>query len=229
MLEEELSASLGNLTRLWVTQEHVCLFVVRFITDTLADYWSAVGGLKETKNHIKSTMTLALGVEKGSLIDFETTGRPNIDKEHEVITLGYFHGNELVVIQRKSKEKDLFYDEIKRILRQLPKPFYSYNADFERSVMEGELGMEADPGDFVDIMRPWKNKAEKSGLKWPKLDELISEPEDYFKNNKISGKDIPGLWKAYLAGGTETLLRMIMEHSLSDLLRETILLVRYEL
>jgi len=198
------------------------------IRDILTAYGSAMGGLKETRNHIRSTLTLALGVETGSLIDFETTGRPYLDTEHDVITLGYFHGNELVVIQRKTKEKDLFYSEVKGILKQLPRPFYAYNADFERSVMKEELGLEVGPGDFVDIMRPWKAKAEKAGLKWPKLDELISEPEDYFKDNKISGKDMPGLWKAYLAGGTEVLLRMIMEHSLSDLLRETVLLVRYE-
>lgn len=189
---------------------------------------SAMGGIKETRNHIKSTMTLALAVEKGSLIDFETTGRPRIDSEHEVITLGYFQGHELVVIQRKTEEKGQFYQEVKGTLERLPRPFYAYNADFETSVMQDELGMKVAKTDFVDIMHPWKVKADRFGLKWPKLDELISEPEDYFKDNKISGKDVPGLWKAYLAGGTETLPRMIMEHSLSDLLRETILLIRYE-
>lgn len=187
-----------------------------------------MGGLKETKNHIKSTMTLALGVEVGSLIDFETTGRPRIDTEHEVITLGYFHGNEIVVIQRKSKGKIQFYSEVKDILKALPKPYYSYNSGFEMNVMSDELGMNVRPSDFVDIMKPWKTKAEKANLKWPKLDDLISEPEDYFKDNKISGKDVPGIWKAYLAGGTEILLGLIMEHSLSDLLRETVLLIRYE-
>ena len=189
---------------------------------------AAMGGLKETKNHIKSTMTLALGVDPGSLIDFETTGRPRIDNEHEVITLGYFHGNEIVVIQRKTPEKIQFYAEIREILKGLPRPFYSYNSEFEMNIMTDELGMDVGPSDFVDIMRPWRTKAEKARLKWPKLDDLISEPEDYFKDNKISGKDVPGLWKAYLAGGTDVLLRMIMEHSLSDMLRETVLLIRYE-
>lgn len=81
-----------------------------------------MSGLKETKNHIKSTMTLALGVEDGSLIDFETTRRPRIDREHEVITLGYFHGHDLVVSQRKTREKEPFYREIRQILTSIPRP-----------------------------------------------------------------------------------------------------------
>jgi uncharacterized protein YprB with RNaseH-like and TPR domain len=193
------------------------------------DQVNSVGAIRETRNHIKSTMTLALGIYDGSVIDFETTGRPQIDSECEVVTLGYFHGNDLVVIQRKAKEKEPFYKEVREALDNLPKPFYSYNARFEHDVMKYELKMNVSMADFVDIMGPWKTKADKAGLKWPKLDELISEPEDYFHDNKISGKDVPGLWKAYLMGGTEGLLRMMMDHSLSDLLRETVLLVRYEL
>jgi uncharacterized protein YprB with RNaseH-like and TPR domain len=183
--------------------------------------------LKETKNHIKTSVTLALGLDKGSLIDFETTGIPWKDKEHEVITLGYFYGNKLVIIQRKTKEKGLFYREIKQILQKLPRPFYSYNSKFEKAVMEIELGLKVKDSDFIDLMRPWKEKADKIDIKWPTLDDLISEPEDYFNEEKISGKDVPGLWKTYLSGGTERLLKMIMEHCLSDILREMILLIRY--
>jgi len=184
--------------------------------------------INETKNHIKSTITLALGVKKGSLIDFETTGRPNIDKEHEVITLGYFHGNDVVIIQRKTKEHVAFYREIRGILQRLPKPFYSYNAEFEKSIMEMELNIKLRDYRLVDIMKPWRERANIDGLKWPKLDELISEPEDYFGKDKISGKDIPNLWKKYMTTGDINILKKIMEHSLSDILRETILLIRYQ-
>jgi len=187
-------------------------------------YLSTVGGVKETRDPIKSTITLVLGLENGSLIDFETTGRLGIDSEHEVITLGYFNQRNLVVVQRKTFQKEVFYVEMRNILKALPRPFYSYNADFERAVVTKELGIVANPAEFVDIMIPWKTKADRFRLKWPKLDELISEPEDYFKDNKISGTDVPGLWKEYLARGTEAPLRMIMKHNLSDLLREMILL-----
>lgn len=133
-----------------------------------------------------------------------------------------------MIIQRKTKEHVAFYEETRQTLQQLPKPPYSYNAEFERNIMEIELGMHVKDHDLVDIMKPWKEQANNHGLKWPKLDELISEPEDYFRINKISGKDIPGLWKRYLSEGNESILRKIMERSLSDILRETVLLIRYQ-
>lgn len=183
--------------------------------------------LTETDNHIRTTMTLALSVQNGSLIDFETTGIPYRDSDMEIVTLGYFNQNQVVIIQRKTTDKKLFYDEIQTIIRDLPKPFYSYNTRFESDVISSELGIKLGSNDFIDLMDRWKKKADGQGLKWPKLDELISEPEDYFQETKIGGKDIPGLWKAFLSGGTETLLKLIMQHCLSDLLRETILLFRY--
>ena len=178
----------------------------------------------ESNDHIMSTITLVIGIRGGSLIDFETTGRPKRDGEHEVVTLGYMEGNKISITQRKTKDKSQFYKEIKGILEGLSKPYFSYNADFEREIMETELRLSVKPQDFVDIMQPWKVKAERRGLKWPKLDELISEPEDYFKEHKISGKDVPSIWKAYLMTGDEKILKIIMEHCLSDILREAILL-----
>jgi uncharacterized protein YprB with RNaseH-like and TPR domain len=187
-----------------------------------------MSGLRESKNHIKTTVTLAISVHNGTVIDFETTGIPGKDKDHEAITLGYLHGSELVIIQRKTKEKALFYEELREMLQGLPRPFYAYNAKFERSMMEVELGVRVDDQAFVDLMHPWSQKADQHGLKWPKLDELMSEPGGYFKENKVSGKDIPGLWKAYIDTGDESKLQTIMQHCLSDVLRAAILLIRYQ-
>ena len=187
-----------------------------------------MAGLTETKNHIKSTITLAMSVQEGTLIDFETTGRPRKDRDHEVITLGLLEGNKVTITQRKTSDKTQFYKEVKEIFGSLRKPYYSYNADFERSITERELGISVKAKDFVDIMGPWREKADNRGLKWPKLDELMSEPEDYFKEHKVSGKDVPTIWKAYLTTEDEKLLKMIMEHCLSDILREAILLIRYQ-
>ena len=184
-------------------------------------------GLKETKNHIKTTVTLGVGLERGTLLDFETTGIPPHDREYEVITLGYFHKDKLVITQRKTRDKAPFYREVIATLKNLPTPYFAYNSDFERRVMEMELGLRTRSAGFVDLMQRWREKASIEGIKWPRLDELISEPEDYFKGLRVSGKDVPGLWKAYLAGGSENLLKMIMEHCLSDLLREMILLLRF--
>lgn len=184
--------------------------------------------LKETKNHIVSTIALVMGIKQGSLIDFETTGRPRIDGEHEVVTLGYMEENKVVITQRKTEDKSQFYAETKTTLERLSKPYFSYNAAFEKEILETEFGLSVKSQDFIDIMDPWKVKADGRGLKWPKLDELISEPEDYFKEHKISGKDVPSIWKAFLMTEDERLLKIIMEHCLSDILREAILLIRYQ-
>jgi uncharacterized protein YprB with RNaseH-like and TPR domain len=185
--------------------------------------------LRETKNHIKTTKTLAVRIQRGSLIDFETTGLPRNEGEHDVITLGYVYGNRLVIIQRKTREKKPFYREIRKTLQGLLRPFHSYNAQFERDVMEMELEMKVGSKDFVDTMQPWRKRSEQKGLKWPKLDELMSEPEDYLKESKVRGKDVPELWTIYLETGRETPLEVIMSHCLSDLLREMVLLIRYPL
>jgi hypothetical protein len=74
-------------------------------------------------------------------------------------------------------------------------------------------------------MKPWKVKAVLQGLKWPRLSELISEPQQYFEDRVVSGGDVPKLWKNYLRTGSQKNLTLIMQHNLSDLLREAILLL----
>ena len=82
--------------------------------------------------------------------------------------------------------------------------------------------MDLNEDDFVDIMEPWKARAEAARRKWPRLDELISEPEDYFHQGKVSGRDVPRLWQSYKRTGYTAPLRVIMEHCLSDVLRESL-------
>ena len=176
---------------------------------------------------LTATIDMALGVNVGSLVDFETTGVPGKHPEHEVVTLGYIVRDKLRIVQRKSREKESFYGEIRKIVHDLPRPIYAYNTDFEKSIINIELGIAAKDSEFIDLMKPWREKASKSGIKWPKLEELISEPEDYFRERKISGKDVPILWKEYLETDSDILLHRIMSHCLSDMLREIVLLVRY--
>lgn len=187
--------------------------------------------MQETRNHIKNNITLALSLDKGSLIDFETTGLPNDEEgDHEIITLGYFHRNNVVITQRKCADKLPFYVEITKIIDKLPRPFYSYNTSFERTIMRLELDMNVPQSDFVDIMKPWKDKAARKAMKWPSLDELISEPEDYFRELKVSGESVPKMWRIYRKSNfkfEQPVLR-IMDHCFSDILRESILLLRYQ-
>lgn len=183
---------------------------------------------KETENPITFTKSLQLGMKKGSLIDFETTGRPGVDKEHEVVTLGYMEGNTVIIKQRTIEDKGQFYHEIRGTLWELPRPYHAYNAGFERGIMEAELGISTGPQDFVDIMEPWKAWAESLGFKWPSLDELISEPYTYFNGQRISGKDVPGLWKTYLSSRDGKIPKAISDHCLSDISREAILYIAYQ-
>ena len=76
-------------------------------------------------------------------------------------------------------------------------------------------------------MAPWKRRADAEGLKWPKLEELLPDPETYFGDEITSGKQVPIIWREYLATGDEELLERIVRHNEIDLLRELMLLVRY--
>jgi uncharacterized protein YprB with RNaseH-like and TPR domain len=167
---------------------------------------------------------LVMGVEKGTVIDLETTGLPD-QKEHEIVCVGYITSNKLIILCRRSEDKKPFYTELKRLVKRLPKPFYAYNAQFERTIIEKELGLAFPLNSFVDLMKPWKVKAVLHGLKWPRLSELISEPQQYFEDRVVSGGDVPKLWKNYLRTGSQKNLTLIMQHNLSDLLREAILLL----
>lgn len=180
-----------------------------------------------TKDEVKSVYSLPLKVSDGNLIDFETTGIPGVDSSCEVVTLGYLQGDTVTIIQRSAKGTEHFYGEVRRILDSSPRPFYSYNTQFERDIMQLELGMNVFESDFVDLMSPWKAKADEIGLKWPRLDELISEPEDYYGEGKITGRNVPELWSKYLSTGDQGILKHIMEHCFSDILREATLLLRY--
>jgi uncharacterized protein YprB with RNaseH-like and TPR domain len=172
-------------------------------------------------------LELYLKINKGTLLDLETTGIPNKNSEHEIICFGYIVSNRLNILCRKSKNKRLYYEEISPLVKKLPKPFYAFNASFEKEILEKELGVILGENEFIDLFKPFKVKAASLGLKWPRLNDLISLPEKYFGETQISGKDCPELWKMYLDTRDENLLKMIIKHNLTDLLREVILLMFY--
>ena len=96
--------------------------------------------------------SLPLTLPKGTLIDFETTGVPDKTQEHEIVTLGYCFKNEIVVLQRATKEKEPFYADLIQLFKTLPKPFYAYNACFERAILEKELALKLSTSEIIDIM-----------------------------------------------------------------------------
>jgi uncharacterized protein YprB with RNaseH-like and TPR domain len=167
-------------------------------------------------------MDLLVGIPHGTLMDIETTGLD--ENRHEIITLGFISGNQLSVIQRKVRQKTPFYREIRDVLGRLRRPFYAYNSDFEEKFIKTQLGLRVK---LLDLMKPWREMANHRKIKWPKLDELVSEPEMYFDITRISASDIPSLWDAYLSSGNEKLLQMPLRHNRADLLKELYLLVQY--
>jgi len=167
---------------------------------------------------------LLIGIPKGSLIDFETTGlNPCQD---EIVTFGYIEGSSLKITQRKGGSEADFLKLISCDLRRLPQPFYAYNAKFERNFIKTKFEMDAK---FVDLMESWRKKAAENNIKWPKLGELISEPEEYFGERIIEGKDVPELWNKYLRTKNFKHLKPIIRHNQIDLLRELVLLIYYQL
>ncbi len=174
-------------------------------------------------NFLRSKLSLLISIPKGTLIDIETTGTNSYTDE--ILTFGFVSKNEVVIIQRKTKHKEAFYDEIRKLLHGLSEPFYAYNLQFEQKFLENQLGVKCNG---IDLFKPWQDRAEKKyGKKWPKLDDLISEPEFYYDEKRIRGEDVPKLWKKFLKGKKEKLLSLIMRHNQSDLLRELYLLIQY--
>lgn len=164
---------------------------------------------------------LPVGVAEGSLIDFETTGLD--PKTCDVVTLGYVVGNTLRILQRRDSSPS-FDKRVKEVLVALPEPIFAYNSSFEEKFAREKYGISRK---FGDIMAPWRRRADAEGLKWPKLDELLPDPETYFGDEITSGAQIPRIWAEYLATGKSELLDRIVRHNEIDLLRELMLLVRY--
>lgn len=164
-----------------------------------------------------------VSIPKGTLIDIETTGINSYTDE--ILTFGFVAKNNLIILQRRTKHKERFYEEVTKVLRTLSEPFYAYNLQFEQKFLENQLRVTCTG---TDLFKPWQDRAEKKyRIKWPKLDDLISEPEFYYDEKRIRGEDVPILWQKFLKRKREKLLSLIMRHNQSDLLRELYLLIQY--
>ena len=90
---------------------------------------------------------------EGVILDIETTG---LDPEKdEIITFGYIRENSVIIFQRAERETNKFYQALKAELKTIPQPIFAYFAEFEKAFLE-KLGFK---GIFVDILEPWKTKA----------------------------------------------------------------------
>jgi hypothetical protein len=161
---------------------------------------------------------------QGTIIDVETTAiRP---EEGELLTLGMFFGEKVLIYQRADptpEGKAAFWKRIENWVEFCPRPYFAYNKSFE----ERWLGTGIDS----DLMEKWKREAEKRvvdvntrrTMKWPKVSELISLPHEYYGLNDIDGKEVPQLWEEYRKSLDPVLLERIIYHNLYDLIREACL------
>lgn len=153
--------------------------------------------------------------QNGIILDLETTGiNP---KTSEVITFGYIHGDSLVILQRVEKETEKFYHAIKKEISKIQQPVFAYYAEFEKSFLEKLFDFK---GIFVDILDPWKVKANELGIKAPKLDKLVPGPEKHMGEKVTTGADVVQAWQRYLKAGDLEDLKLIIRHNQIDLLQE---------
>ena len=159
---------------------------------------------------------------QGTVVDLETTA---FALPGDILTYGFLTGDTITVFQRtdaSAQGKLDFEEEMKKWPEQFPRPFYSYNAEFE----EKWTGVKFD----FDLMKPWRDecsRSEANGLKvkWPKVSELVSAPHDYFaKQKEFLGHQVPLLWQQYAQSGEQDFLKEIVFHNVCDLKREACLL-----
>jgi len=159
-------------------------------------------------------------INNGCILDIETTGTdPSRD---EIITLGFIRGEELCVIQRKGLNTEVFYDFIREVLHTLPQPIFAYNSKFEESFLRTILGFQ---GQFIDLMEPWRAKAEDVEVKYPTLDELLPGPEAYMGERRITSSEVVLLWRRYREDKDERKLASIIRHNQIDLLQSMAVLI----
>lgn len=171
--------------------------------------------VKETEDYVICYDELPCSIDRGCIIDIETTGMDH--EKDEIITFGMIERNELRVIQRKSKDPTAFYAYLsENVLPRLPLPVYAYNSEFEKRFLSKQLGFEAI---FVDLMEPWRVKADEIEFKYPTLDELIPAPEAYIGERRTTAVDVVFLWRKYLREANVRDLTTIIRHNQIDLLQ----------
>jgi uncharacterized protein YprB with RNaseH-like and TPR domain len=176
--------------------------------------------VEEERDYITCYDRLGCSINNGCILDIETTG---VDPaKDEIITLGFIKGDELCVVQRRGLATEPFYSLIGKVLHSLPQPIFAYNSKFEESFLKTQLGFQ---GQFVDLMEPWRVKAEDVEVKYPTLDELVPGPEAYMGERRITGSEVVLLWRRYREDRDERKLALIIRHNQIDLLQSMAVLI----
>jgi len=206
---------------------------------------------------------LPTSLTKGTIVDLETTDLT--PSRGGVICIGTIRSSTLEIRTRARDAKfRSFYDSLKGFVRDLPRPFYAYNASFDAKFLRSFLGY-GKKELVVDLFEPWRSRAEVLNLKWPSLDELVTGPFDELPRDpgrdvdrdivlplgalredeeawlrrgrheriprrvrRVTGKEIPALWKRYVERDDLAALDDIVLHNRQDLLKALALLLFLE-
>jgi uncharacterized protein YprB with RNaseH-like and TPR domain len=163
--------------------------------------------------------TLLVALCEGSIVDIETSGVEPATSE--LVTFGSLVGNQVKVLQRVDASEEEFCELVRNELACLPRPFYAYNASFEATFLAAKLGEDFE---WVDIMGPWREKAEREGWKWPSLDELAPVAREYYGERQTKWSQVISVWRAYSEGRDKRLLSLIVRHNMEDLIQALYLL-----
>jgi uncharacterized protein YprB with RNaseH-like and TPR domain len=167
--------------------------------------------------------TLLVALSEGTIVDVETTGlEPATD---ELITFGSLMGNQIRVLQRVDAAEREFCELVRNELETLRRPLYAYNASFDANFLNAKLGQDIE---MVDIMEPWRVRAEREGWKWPSLDELAPLPREYYGERQTTWRQVVSCWDAYLARRDMRPLSLIVRHNMEDLVQALYLLAHVE-
>jgi hypothetical protein len=171
----------------------------------------------------------------GTIVKVETTGlNPVTDR---VIAVGFLHDSTLTITRAPQDDTDPHYDlpEYERIvsdqLCRLRRPLYAYNSEFERTFLSHYFGVDLPV--WHDLLAPFARAADRVGLPYPRLDQLVSTPQDldpfaYLRTYRVpKGPDIPVLWQQYRELDDALAIEAIVEHCRSFLYREQFLLTLY--
>lgn len=173
---------------------------------------------KAQNNLIVWKLELPISINSGSVIDIETDGNK------EVIAFGYISENILLSASRtKNTNYNQFINQIDKKLKELKKPFYGYNTNFEISFLGHSRS-------WIDLMSIHKKLSKIKKTKFPKLKELSpsSYLEYYNINLDVPNSEIPMYWKNYLITQDESLLETIIRHNIMDLISELHLLITHK-
>jgi len=168
--------------------------------------------LFKTPYFICLTYKLDNPLDKGSILDIETTGiDPLSDK---IITLGIIRKNFLLIYQLiKEDSYWRFLQLCKRIAKKQPTPRYAYSSHFEADFLNLKDDKWLDLTQYFEVDYDYENPFRRYSLIDVTRHPFPNEPID------IDGSQIPTEWQEYLKTKNKIHLTNITYHSACDLLR----------